>query len=545
MGECATENKELTDLDFIQDPELPLPYDELKKESWNFSTENKNWKVLFINPPHIQIKGLYARAVFEPLGLASVAAAVERAGYNVQILDTIGEGFDRLSDHDDYREVVGLSFADIEKRVREIQPDVVGIGIPFTIRAESAFAIARIVKKVNPKTKVVVGGIHVTGYPDACLSENAVDYIVMGEGEGPVLELLHSIKKNDEKALDEIRGLGFRRANGEFQKNIRENPIEDLDRLAYPARHLLPYDRYFSAQKVFATGRYGKRFATVSTSRGCPYTCSFCIIHTLFGRKWRYRSPENVVDEIQMLKEKYNIPYIHFEDDNLTLLSDRIVRIAELMIERKLNIKWDTPNGVMAHTIDDEDILRKLKESGCQSLSFAPESGDQWVIKNIVKKNIDLQRIVNAVKICKKIGLRCEAFFVIGFPGETKKQIENTIEYARNLRKLGLNRCHFHIATPFEGTDVYYEAKEKGYLVDAPEGCIKLESKRIQTPEFTVKDIDNFFITGAKLNPAIPLDKMSVAMHVLTTRPFTFVKAVFKHLTKRTGSLATANGPAN
>lgn len=542
MSQCASETAEL-DL-HIQDPELPLPFDKLKKSSWDYSPENKNWKVLFINPPHIQIKGLYARCVFEPLGLSSVAAAVERAGYDAQILDTIGEGFDQLSDHDDNREVVGLSFENIEKRIREIAPHVVGIGIPFTIRAESAFRIAKIVKKVNPQTKVMVGGIHVTGYPDQCLEQGAIDYIVMGEGEGPVLELLNSIKHGDTAALDEIRGIGFKK-NGALHKNIRENPIEDLDRLAYPARHLLPYDRYFSAQRVFATGRYGKRFATVSTSRGCPYTCSFCIIHTLFGRKWRYRSPENVVDEIQMLKEKYQIPYIHFEDDNLTLLSDRIVKIAELMIERKLNIKWDTPNGVMAHTIDDENIIRTLKASGCQSLCFAPESGDQWVIKNVVKKNIDLQRIVNAVKICKKVGLRSEAFFVIGFPGETKKQIENTIEYARSLRNMGLARAHFHIATPFEGTDVYYEAKEKGYLVDAPEGCIKLECKRIQTPDFTVKDIDNYFIQGAKLNPTIPFDKFRLAAHVAMARPVTFVKAVFKHLTKRTGSLATANGPAN
>src|SRR3990167_964672 len=145
-------------------------------------------KILLINPPHIQIRGLYARVVFEPLGLAYVAGALLEAGYPVEILDTIGEGFDRLSHHDETRDVVGLAFDAIRDRIAQAKPNIVGIGIPFTIRAESAYRIAGMVKAIDPAIKTLVGGIHVTGHANECLGQPQIDYICMGEGERIIIE---------------------------------------------------------------------------------------------------------------------------------------------------------------------------------------------------------------------------------------------------------------------------------------------------------------------------------------------------------------------
>ena len=500
--------------------------------------ERAKWKILLINPPHIQIRGLYARVVFDPLGLAYVAGALLEAGYPVEILDTIGEGFDQLSQHDDNRDVVGLAFDAIRDRIAQANPRIVGIGIPFTIRAESAYRIAGIVKAITPTITTVVGGIHVTGHAEECLSQPSVDIICMGEGERIIVEVADALSQGGRDAdLALIGGIGYRNADGQPQINRREQVVMNLDELPNPARHLLPYDRYFSAQKVFATGRYGQRFATVSTSRGCPYTCNFCTINILFGRKWRVRSAECVVDEIQYLVREFGVEFIHFEDDNLTLDKQRTRRIGELLIERRVKVVWDTPNGTMAHTLCDDSLLRVLKQSGCKLLCFAPESGDQWAVKNVLKKNIDLEKTKIAVALCKRIGIRTEAFFVIGSVGETKAHIQNTLNYARDLRRRGLAKCHFHIATPFEGTDLYEDAKKGGFLVEAPEGCIKLEAPRIATNDFTVQDIDRFFFEASRINSRIP-NKIGLGVHLLFTNPVKLARALRRYMTQRVSGLS-------
>jgi len=502
-------------------------------------SERARYKVLLINPPHIQIRGLYARVVFEPLGLAYVAGALLEAGYPVEILDTIGEGFDRLSRHDETRDVVGLAFDAIRDRIAQAKPDIVGIGIPFTIRAESAYRIAGMVKAINPAIKTLVGGIHVTGHANECLGQPQIDYICMGEGERIIIELADAILRGGHEAdLARIGGIGYRTADGQPHINGRESVVMDLDELPQPARHLLPYDRYFSAQKVFATGRYGQRFATVSTSRGCPYTCNFCTINILFGRKWRVRSAECVVTEIQALVRDFGVEFIHFEDDNLTLDKQRTRRIGELLIERKVKVTWDTPNGTMAHTLCDESLLRVLKQSGCKLLCFAPESGDQWAVKNVLKKNIDLSKTQLAVSICKRVGIRTEAFFVIGSVGETKTHIQNTLDFARDLRRRGLAKCHFHIATPFEGTDLYDDAKAGGFLVEAPPGCIKLEAPRIATNDFTVQDIDRFFFEASRINSRIPWSRIQLGFHLLKSDPIRLARAMKRYFIDRVSGLS-------
>jgi len=466
-----------------------------------------SYKILLINPPHIQEKGLFPRIVFEPLGLAYVGAYLEQEGYDVSIVDAIGLGFDRKTEFDHEREIIGLPYDEIEAEIRKYKPDLVGIGVPFTMRAESAFKVASLVKAVDSKIPTVLGGIHVSSYPEDSIENKAVDYIVMGEGELPMAALVKAIRGGSIEEIRAVLGVGYLK-NGKSVFNPRQPLVDDLDLLAHPARHLLPMDRYFEASKLFMTGRHGKKFGCIITSRGCPY--------------------------------KY-ITFIHIEDDNMTLSKDRVARICDrdLIIERGLKIKWDTPNGIMAHTIADEEVLRKMKASGCQYICVAPESGNQHVIDNVIHKKIPLDKIVDVVKICKKIGLKVDAFFVIGFVGETQEQIHDTIRFAKELRGYGASRCHFHIATPFEGTEMYDEAKEKGYLVDAPDGCIKMETKRLATPDFTVRDIDRLFMEGSKVNPAIPFDKIGIVWHLLLNDPLKLMRSSFNYFTKRLGGLSS------
>lgn len=499
---------------------------------------NKQFKILLINPPHIQKKGLYPKIVFEPIGLAYVGAYLEREGYDVAILDAIGLGFDRFTDIDNDSQLVGLSYDEINNSIKKISPNVVGIGVPFTIRAESAFAIASLVKKIDKNIFTVLGGIHPTTYPSECLKHPDIDFLIIGEGEVPMLNLANALRSNCPEDIAKIKGIGYKK-EGNPVINPAENKVQELDELPFPARHLLPMERYFMAAKLYMSGRQGKKFASIITSRGCPFKCNFCVSHNIMGRKWRYRSPENVADEIEILINKYGINFVHFEDDNLTFNRDRMLHICELIIKRKLQIKWDTPNGVRADTITDEEVLLKMKESGCNHLCVAPESGNQYVVNNIFNKNLNLAKVEEVVRMCKKIGLKVDAFFVIGVVGETKGQIEDTISFAKKLRRLGASRCHFHIATPFEGTELYNDAKTKNFLMEAPEGCIKTDTFRIATDEFTVYDIDKYFIQGNKLNPVIPFDKVGLVMHLLHSDPKKMIKSSFNYLTKRVSGLSS------
>jgi anaerobic magnesium-protoporphyrin IX monomethyl ester cyclase len=495
-------------------------------------------RILLVNPPHTQKKGLYPRIVFEPLGLAYVAAFLEKAGFEVRVLDAIGEGYDRFCDLDAQRQLVGLPYEEIAERIRVFSPDVLGIGVPFTMRSESALKVAEVAKEINPEMVTVLGGIHATSAPQACLSHPAVDYVVLGEGELPALELLKRLSEGRIGDVASVNGIAYK-VDGRIVLNPRAEPVDNLDDLPIPARHLLPMDRYFQASRAFMTGRHGQRFACVVTSRGCPFKCTFCESYRVMGRKWRYRSPGSVVDEVEKLVADYRVGHIHFEDDNMTFNRDRIEGICREIIRRRIKIHWDTPNGVRADTIADEEVLRTMKKSGCRHICVAPESGSQRVVRDVIHKNMDLAKVERTVSLCKKVGIKVDAFFVIGLVGETKAEIGETVAFARRLRRLGASRCHFHIATPFEGTEIYDQAVAKGYLVDAPEGCFKLEAPRIQTPEFTVADVDRFMIEGCRVNSIIPTDKIGLVGHLLVRDPKRLVKASYNYVAHRMGGLSS------
>jgi anaerobic magnesium-protoporphyrin IX monomethyl ester cyclase len=497
----------------------------------------KKFKVLLINPPHIQKLGLYPKLVFQPIGLGYIASVLEKEGYRVSILDALGLSWKNVWKLNEKKQLTGLNYDQIKKQIKSISPDIVGIGAPFTLQAKSSYLVADLVKSIDKKIITVMGGPHVTSFPHECLEKASIDFVVIGEGELSFLELTNRLLEGQKK-FQNILGIGFKNDNKIFI-NAPRAPIKDLDKIPFPARHLLPMEEYFKAAKAMRTGRkeiYWKRGVALFSSRGCPFKCTFCISHLLWTRIWRARTPENVVSEIEELVRKYKVNHIHFEDDNLTMSKERIDRICDLIFERNLKITWDTPNGIRADTINEETLI-KMKKSGCKEICVAPESGNQYVVNEVIKKRVDLKKIEDVVKICKKIGIRVEAFFVIGSVGETKTQIRDTIEYARKLRKLGCKRCHFHIATPFKGTELYEQATEKGCLVNK-NSCIKLETPRIETSEFTCEDIDALLGEGSMLNPAIPMDKLGLAIRLLLTNPRRFAKAALNYLVRKQAHLS-------
>jgi magnesium-protoporphyrin IX monomethyl ester (oxidative) cyclase len=491
-------------------------------------------KILLIKPPALIPKdwtGLIG--VVPPMGLAYVAAVLEQNGHEVKILDCILEDWKKTNEWNGKIKYLGLSYKQITNIIKKEKPDVVGI-TSWSVEAPSAFRVAKAVKKADKSIFTIFGGIHPSIRPIDCLSKPDVDFVVIGEGEYTTLELIKELEKKKPN-FKNIKGIGFKQ-NKKIIINSPRPLIENLDELPLPARHLLDMEKYFKVTKSLQGVRQAtERTAVVITSRGCPYNCCFCSIHSVYGWKWRPRSAENIVNEIKYLMETYNVTGIAFEDDNMTLDRKRAEKIFDLI--EPLNIHWEAGNALRADTLD-EKLLRKMKESGCAEVTISPESGDQEVLDKIVGKKLDLKSVENVVKLCKKIGLRVGCNFVIGMVGETKQNIKNTLEFANKLKKMGLDVCNCYIALPFYGTRLYEQAKKSNYLTvkdgEELEYSLLCQDSIIQTPEFTPKDLINFreqIIGTSQLSGIIRIIRSNprVAINIFLLHPVYVTKYLLKH----------------
>ncbi len=464
-------------------------------------------RICLINPPRIHPKSWGKPNVFQPLEIAYIAALLERQ-HKVRIIDAPTEGRRNLEQIDGTKYRVGLKNKEIADRIRRWSPDVVGINIPFSGWSKTAFEVASTVKSIDKDIITVLDGQHPSARPVDCLTHPNIDFVVIGEPEHTILELVSVLEQGITRDLKKIRGIAFTK-NSETVITPPRPAIQDLDSLPFPARHLLPMETYFAAVKENPPrGEIHKPWTAMITSRGCPYNCVFCSIHTVMGKKWRARSPENVVDEIEQLVRTYHIKQIDFFDENMTLDKKRMETICDLIVKRGLDIEWYTPNGVRADTLD-ENLLTKMKASGCKKIRIAPESGVQRVVNQIIKKNLNLKEVEKAVVLSKKVGIKVGCFFVIGLIGETKEDIEESINYAYKLRQLGADSFYFSYATPVYGTELYEQAKRGGFLRDCfSDEALAAAEPLIETPEFTADELRELCARANLVNPTFTRDKL-------------------------------------
>ncbi len=467
-------------------------------------------RVCLINPPRIQPKAWGKPNVFPPIVMATVAAVLEKS-HSVSIIDAPTEGWENLLELDETKYRVGLSAETIAGRVADWKPDVVVLEIPFSGWSKTAFEVASIIKKVNKNITVVLFGLHPSSRPQECLQNTDVDFVVMGEPENTISELVDTLEQGKHD-FDGIDGLGFRE-NGKSILTDKRAVIEDLDSLPFPARHLLPMKIYNQAVKQNPLrGEIHKPYTIVITSRGCPYNCVFCSNGIVWGKKWRPRSPKNVVDEIEQVVKNFGIKQIDFSDDNMTLDKQRMIEICDLIIERGLRFEWFTPNGIRADTLD-EPLLRKMKKAGCKKIRIAPESGVQRIVNDVIQKNLDLKTVEQAVVLCKRVGIKVGCFFVIGLIGETKSDIEETINFAYKLKHLGADTFIFSIAMPLYGTAFYEQAKQKGFLREGfCDYALAATEPQVETPEFSANDLLELCARANLVNPTFSRGKVLRAL---------------------------------
>lgn len=439
-------------------------------------------KILLIVPPAYVYKGTKDINPIPPVGLAYIGAVLKNNSRRVMIIDCLAEGWDTITPVDENIERIGLTLEETEKRIRDFSPDLVGVSNHFTKQKESARQIYELVKKINKNIVTAAGGAHPTAAPEEEIKNEYLDYIILGEGEYSFLDLLNYIEGNlSEKDLD---GICFKENN-----NVKIIPkkkfIENLDSLPFPAYELINWNKYFG-QRYCHGERKKDRYMPVITSRGCPFDCVFCSAHKVWGKKFRARSPENVLKELKFLKSEYGIEEIIFEDDNLTLDVKRAEKLFDLMIEEKLDLIWDTPNGVAAFALTAE-IIKKMKDSGCYCVNFAIESGNQHDLDKVIKKPLDLKKVPPLINYAKKIGLEVGVFLVIGIPGQTSKSMKDSFKFAAKLR---IYNPFISIATPYPGTELYEICEKNGYIAeDFDSGRLSIYNANINTPEFTARKL--------------------------------------------------------
>jgi len=407
-----------------------------------------------------------------PLGIASLSAYLKKmSAHTVHILDVFAEGFDKYN-----KEKNRKAFFDIiEDRINSIRPDVVGISALMVINHKWVHHVARIAKQINPEIKVIVGGGYATILPQRNLENTNVDFIVLGEGEETLLTILN--ENFDKEKLSDVDGIGFRTLSGEKVINPKKSFIKDVNSLPFYDWEGIKLENYMKHHK--------KRFVSYITSRGCPFGCTFCSTFLQWGRKFRPLSSKRVLDEIDYLVKKYNIEHIEFRDDNLTLNNERVLDILNGMIDRKYNLSWTDPNAVAIVSLD-QHLIEVIKKSGCQTLIVAIESGSERVLKDIIHKPVNKDKVREVCKAAKAVGLKVQTAFIIGFPGETKEDIEETKNFALEL-KCDWNQIS--IATPFPGTEMYEVCEKNSYFVknDADLERYRYGFANIKTEDFDDK----------------------------------------------------------
>lgn len=477
----------------------------------------KKSKLLLINPWQTYPKDLESEyQSFFPYGLACIGAVGLKEGFDTKIIDCL-EDETRTEIGSKVR--FGKTKEELIQAIKRYKPDIVGISSLFSMFEADATEIAKLVKEIDKDIIVVLGGVTATleEIYKPLLDIGCYDIMCRGEGEAIFSDLLKNYNPTTKKIenLSQIDGIAYK-TDAEIITTPQRDFICDLDSLPMPAFELLNIDKMLS-NRYYSRWRnnpIGKRVMPMFTSRGCPYGCTFCSVHSQVGYRFRTYSTDYVIKVMKKCIQEYGITHFHLEDDNLTLNKERAKEFFREL--KKLNITWDTPNGVRADALDEE-MLKLMVESGLTSVSIAAESGNEHVRLNIIKKMLKDSSIINAVELCNKLDIPCIVFFILGFPQETLEQIKDTIDFAKKLAKEYNTINTIYIANPLPGTELSKEAVEKGYIKKKLDCTDYFEAIRInknsiiETEEFDKKKI--FELLKAELdltefsvhNPSIPM----------------------------------------
>jgi len=401
-------------------------------------------KTLLLTPPSPTMMNPYTcqadlrpPKTWVPLGIAYLASSLRQADFVAELADL----------HD-------FSWHEATLLLRSVAPDLVGISC-FTMNRGNALHLAGLVKSILPETIVVLGGPHATFFPEQMLGNPAVDIVVLGQGEVTIVELVACLSKHAD--LRQVRGIVIREGDTLYRTEPRQD-FPALDELPFPAYEAFDLSEYNSPE---IPAQYSQLPGThVLTSRGCPFHCNFCSVHSYFGGKWHARTPENVVSELRMLKESQGVRHIYFSDDLFSLDSGRVIALCKAMLNQGLQLAW------MAETrVDcvDEEMLAWMRKAGCYRIYYGVESGSPRILKAI-NKGFTVSHIQRAFSLTHAAGIEPCCFLMVGNPGETPETIQETAALIREIQPT--QRPVIGITVILPGTAQYAQAKQLGVITD-------------------------------------------------------------------------------
>ena len=433
-------------------------------------------KIVFVLPA---MQSVYSVSPEPPLGLAYLAACLLEYRPDLQIKIIDGS----LLSREEYNE-----------SMMNIKADIVGVSATMS-HLNQALMIPNMVKEKN--IKFIIGGRGVVNLPSSRLYESGYSVICYGEGERTIVELVNAFENG--LSLESIKGISYLKEGKEIRTPPREL-IEDLDEIPFPARDLLDMKKYLDTWEK----NIGVRVASIISSRGCPFSCSFCD-KTTFGGKIRFMSPPRMVEEMRLLYDRYGVEQVFFEEDLFTVNRRRVLEFCSLMEKELPGKMWGAQSRV--DTIDKE-MLTRMRRAGCTDLTFGVESGSQKIL-DILGKGFTVDHVENAFRLVKEVGIEAGLFLIVGIPGETQEDIEIT---KRMIAKSEPKFIDVSYLTPIPGTEIYERTKHlirngldlSNYTLT--ESVYKKDLFEVEVEERGREIVDFFFTTFKdKVNPRMSI----------------------------------------
>lgn len=374
--------------------------------------------IILVTPFPKNASGINEATVSQPLGIAYIAALLEKEGFECHIIDA---------------NILRLENDKVVKKIIDINPGIVGISINV-VTGLDGLDLTRRIKEKAKDILVILGGPQANICVEENLKSSGADAVVFGEGEITMLEIAKRYKENSQDVFKGLKGVIYRRNNEIIDNGPRER-ILDLDSLPHPAYHLLP------KIQLYLTRARKKPAASIITSRGCPFECIYCN-KNIFGNRLTFLSADKVIDLIDMLVNRYSVRQIDIYDDNFTADKKRVNQIFDEIIKRKYDLAINLQTGIRADSMD-RDMVFKMKKAGVFKIGFGVESGSPAMLK-IAKKELDLNKVLEARRLSKEAGIMTYAFFILGLPGEDAKTLQETIDFAKKAGSGGSKFLYCH-----------------------------------------------------------------------------------------------------
>lgn len=450
-------------------------------------------KVVLVNPTYHSVFGL-GLSYTPPLGIAYVASMLKKyTKHEIVLIDSVGlcTDFKKTGDFTRY----GLEENILLDMIAGHNPDFIGLSIISTVYSGQILDFIKLVKQRFPHTPIIAGGAHATQEWQSSMETAPLDFIALGEGENTMIELLDAYESKS--SYENISGLVFRKADGGLAKTGARVAL-DVNTVPWPAREMLPMENYFKFMPPYFYKRHP--LTTIMTSRGCPYSCTFCSAAIMWDKNYRPRDAKDVVDEMEHLVKHYGVREFLINDDCFLGNKKRVEAICDDIVARKLNISFQIPPGVNQNLLD-ENILRKLKSAGLYAIRPQFETGILKTVKYL-KKPVNLNTGKDIIKVANRLGIWTQTNVIIGFPDETLDDIKASIKYIENL---GVDSIRYTFPFLYKHTELRKDYIRRGLInEDSPVNM----NYAVSTPHIDAKELEKLVVKSMSRHSFIRMKQL-------------------------------------